>query len=63
MNPERDYDHASYDSSELAKSIFKEGMEYEENRYKTYFLTQEECQKYCDWLTEKDKDSKQIGYL
>lgn len=63
MNPERDYDHASWDSGALGKTIWKEGMEYEENHYRTYFKTQADCQKFCDWLTEKRMDKREIGYL
>lgn len=53
MNPGRDYDHASYDSSNLAKTVFEQGMKYEDIKgyNTTFFRTQEECQGYCDWLT------------
>lgn len=63
MNPGRDYDHASYDSSDLAKTVFEQGMKYEDLKgyYTTFFRTQEECQKYCDWLTEKEQNKGAVN--
>ena len=53
---DRDYDSASHDSSNLAKAVYKDGMKFEELdkwHYSNYFKSKEECQKYCEWLTER----------
>lgn len=57
---DRDYDSGSYESSDLAKTVYKDGMKYEELdkwHYSNYFKSKEECQKYCDWLnTQKESE-------
>lgn len=44
-----------YDSGgTVPENIYKEGMEYEGlTSYRIYFKTEEECQKYCDWLNSR----------
>jgi len=54
----KDDEYYSYDSSNYAKMIYKDGLEFEKvETYHTYFKTKEECQKYCDWKnnTEEEK--------
>ena len=42
-----------------AKHIYKNEMDYEdiESIYDIFFKTKEECQKYCDWLNEKESNN------
>lgn len=56
IHQQSDYEYASHSSSELAKEIYHEGMKYEDikSHYYTYFSTKEQCQNYCDWLTEQE---------
>ncbi|OMD19984.1 hypothetical protein BJP48_31500 [Paenibacillus odorifer] len=49
-------DYFTYDSSDLAKFIYS-GEKFEdlkEHHWRIYFRTKEDCQSYCDWLTEKE---------
>ncbi|WP_127532766.1 hypothetical protein [Paenibacillus kobensis] len=49
----RNDDYGSYDSSTYRESIYNDKMSYADlDKYKTFFKTIEECQKYCDWLNE-----------
>lgn len=52
-------DSEYYHSSDYADSIYKTGTPYEEigNYWGVFFRDKEECQAYCDWLT--DKESKE----
>lgn len=54
----RDYSDDGYrDSGVSPDALYEVGMEYEKlNYYSTYFRSQEECQKYCDWLTEQKEE-------
>jgi hypothetical protein len=49
-----DSDH--YHSTDYAEHIYKTGTNYEElgSHWGVFFRDKEECQKYCDWLTEKE---------
>lgn len=50
-----DDDGFSYSSSTVAKCIYEKGMDFEKiDRYATFFKDKEDCQAYCDWLTEKE---------
>lgn len=42
-------------SSQHADQIYKKGTPYEDLKYsyRTFFESEEECKKYCDWLTEQ----------
>jgi hypothetical protein len=43
-------------SSTVVKNIYSEGMDFNElGRYDTFFRSEEDCQKFCDWLTENKK--------
>lgn len=38
-------------------TVYNDSMDYEIiNKRDTYFKTKEDCQKYCDWLNEKEKN-------
>jgi len=40
-------------------TIYDDGMDYQDiNKYSIYFETEEECQKYCDWLNQKYSEKK-----
>ena len=40
-----------------ADKVYKEGMDFEKLKsWNTFFKTKEECQKYCDYLTEKENN-------
>ena len=53
---DRDNDYYSRTSSDMAEHIYNETMKYEDlNSYSTYFRSEEECQKYCDWLNSNKK--------
>ncbi|MDF1511083.1 hypothetical protein Gp_81 [Bacillus phage vB_Bacillus_1020A] len=48
-------DYASFDYSTFAKTIYHEGLKYEDlNNYDTFFKSTEECQGYCDFLNAKE---------
>lgn len=52
-----DDDYLSYQSSTLLEVIYNEGMKYEDlTKSRTFFRTEEECQKYCDYLNSKEND-------
>lgn len=52
---EEDYFYLSK-SGTHAEAIYKEGMNYRDlNIRKTFFDTEEDCRKYCDWLNENAK--------
>ena len=41
-------------NANVPEKIYKEGMRFEDlNSYSTYFQSEEDCQKYCDWLNNK----------
>lgn len=50
-------EYARFDeSSQYAKAVYKEGMDYSEiSEYSTFFKTKEECQAYCDYLNSKEE--------
>jgi len=53
-----DYDYASYrsGSSDLAKSIYQDGMNFKDlDRSDTYFKSKDDCKRYCDWLNENSE--------
>ena len=53
MNHEDDYDWCGYDGSTLANKVYDNDMKFEDtDKYNTYFKTEEDCQKYCDWLNK-----------
>ena len=59
-NYEDDYDGYTYSSSDVEKHVYESGDSYDElfekyGQYSSglYFKTEEDCQKYCDWLNEK----------
>jgi hypothetical protein len=57
-NHDKEYDWYSYESSNLVRTVYKDGMNYADlDCYDTYFKSKEECQKYCDW---KNKNSAEI---
>ncbi len=44
-------------SSTVVKVIYSDGMNFSDlERYSTFFRSEEDCQKYCDWLTEKEEN-------
>lgn len=49
-------DGDGYSSGDVPECIYQEGMKYEDIKsyYRAYFKSKEECQKYCDWLIEKE---------
>ncbi|SCY99271.1 MULTISPECIES: hypothetical protein [unclassified Lysinibacillus] len=49
-------EYARFDSnSQYAKSVYKEGMDFNTiELYSTFFKTKEECQAYCDYLNEQE---------
>lgn len=50
----RDGDGFELESSQFLETMYEEGMEFEGlNDYRLFFNSKEECQKYCDWLTEQ----------
>ena len=51
-NHESDYDWYGYSSSNLVKRVYNERMDYENDVDKndTYFQSEDDCAKYCDWL-------------
>ena len=51
-----DYDGYTYDSSNLCKCIYngEDFAELEERKTSIYFRDEEDCQKYCDWLNNKN---------
>lgn len=51
-NHEKDYDWYGYEGSDLAKVVYKDGMNYEDLDRDIFFKSIEECQKYCNWLNE-----------
>ncbi len=54
-----DYDYYRYDSSTLAEKVYDETMGFEDIDKYIFFKTKEECQKYCNWLNEKElKEAK-----
>lgn len=54
MCEENTYDYAEHSSSHYAECVYDGSLKYEDmKQYETYFKTAEECQGYCDWLTEK----------
>lgn len=49
-----DDDGYTYNFSEFADTVYKEGMKFEDiDHRETFFKTKEECQRYCDWLNSK----------
>ncbi|MEG0381301.1 MAG: hypothetical protein RR603_06340, partial [Kurthia sp.] len=51
-------EYARFDSSTYGRTVYKEGMDFAEiNSYETFFKTKEECQKYCDYLNEREQDA------
>lgn len=51
-----DGDGFTLDSSTVVKVVYSEGMDFNElERYSTFFRSEEDCQKYCDWLTENEE--------
>lgn len=55
-----DYDGYTYDSSDVEKHVYESKDSYDAlfekyGQYSSglYFKTEEDCQKYCDWLNEK----------
>ena len=59
---DKDYDWYGYASSNYVDDIYADGKNFEDiDRYKTYFKSKEDCQKYCDWLNKHaDKEYKSI---
>lgn len=52
-------DGYSLSSSTVVKVVYAPGMNFcELERYSTFFRSEEDCQKYCDWLTEKKEENK-----
>ena len=53
-----DYDGYTYDSSDLVKKIFSPDMNFEtifnDYKYSIYFKDKNDCQKYCNWLNDKN---------
>jgi len=50
-----DEDGFVYDSSIYADKIYNSEMKFEDlKQYSTFFKTEEECQKYCDYLNSKE---------
>jgi hypothetical protein len=53
-----DYDGYTYDSSNLVKKIYSPDLDFEtiynDYKYSIYFKNEEDCQKYCDWLNDKN---------
>lgn len=53
-----DYDGYSYDSSDLVRKIYSPEMDFEtvfeDFGYGMYFKNEEDCQRYCDWLNDKN---------
>lgn len=44
-------------SSKVARCVYEKGMDYEQlDSYNTLFKNKEDCQAYCDWLTEKETE-------
>ena len=59
-NCEDDHDGYTYSSSDAENHVYESGDSYDElfekyGQYSSglYFKTEEDCQKYCDWLNEK----------
>lgn len=54
-NRERDEDdYYQYQSSNFAETLYNSEMKYDDlTAYNTYFVSKKECQKYCDWLNNK----------
>jgi hypothetical protein len=50
-------DHFVYGDVHLAKDVYNPSIKYEdiEEYYNMYFNSEEECQKYCDWLNGQEK--------
>jgi hypothetical protein len=43
--------------TEFLKNLYNPEMKYEDlDRYDTFFKNEEDCKKYCDWLSEKSKN-------
>lgn len=57
---EEDYDYYVYGSSNYVEDIYFDGKNFEDiDKYKIYFKSKEDCQKYCEWLNERgDKEYK-----
>ena len=51
-----DYDGYTYDASDLCRSIYngEDFNEIEKRKTYTYFRDEEDCQRYCDWLNNKN---------
>jgi len=65
MKQSDDYDYASYrsGSSDLAESIYKDGMKFENlDKGYTYFKSKDDCQKYCDYLN-RDINEDEVELL
>lgn len=55
LHKDKDYDWYQYQSDSYKKKVYEEGMDFEKlDWYCTFFKLKEECQKYCDWLNEKE---------
>ncbi|MNI67731.1 hypothetical protein D3C73_1233780 [compost metagenome] len=49
-------EYSSLSSSTFGKKMYSDDLKYEDiKRYETFFKDKEECQKYCDWLNENEK--------
>lgn len=53
-----DYDGYTYDNSDLVRKIYSQDMDFEtifnDYKYSIYFRNEEDCEKYCDWLNDKN---------
>ena len=57
MKTDNGRDYAVWDSSTFAKTIYNEDMKFENiNKYDTFFKSEEECQKYCDYLNAEEEE-------
>lgn len=63
MRKSEDYDYCQYDSSTLAEKIYNETMNFEEIDRYIFFKSKDECQKYCDWLNEKESKGAKISNI
>ncbi|MEK3718926.1 hypothetical protein [Paenibacillus sp. FSL R7-0333] len=57
-----DDDYASYESSTHLDQLYVPGMEYEKlSKWSTFFKDKDDCQRFCNWLTEQEAVKKKEG--